>query len=49
MLMERYKNQLPLGKVDDFELGRLIGQQDVISYILTITQADIDEEQLKEK
>lgn len=29
----KYKNILPSNKVDEFELGRLVGQQDVIKEI----------------
>jgi hypothetical protein len=33
----------------EVELARLIGQQDVVNYILQITKADIAEEELNNK
>lgn len=32
-LKTRYPNELPKDRIDDFELGKLIGQQEVISAI----------------
>lgn len=40
VLEERYKDKLPTDKVDDYDLGRLIGQQDVVRYILQVLDKD---------
>lgn len=34
VLISKYPNGLPKNHVDSFELGRLIGQQDVIRYLV---------------
>lgn len=39
-LQERFNNQLPTKEVNSFELGKLIGNQEVISYLLTIIEQD---------
>lgn len=39
-LQERFNNQLPTKEVNNFELGKLIGNQEVISYLLTIIEQD---------
>ena len=39
-LQERFNNQLPTKEVNSFELGKLIGNQEVISYILTVVEQD---------
>ena len=39
-LQERFNNQLPTKEVNSFELGKLIGNQEVIHYILTIVEQD---------
>lgn len=39
-LHERFNNQLPTKEVNSFELGKLIGNQEVISYLLTIIEQD---------
>lgn len=39
-LQERFNNQLPTKEVNSFELGKLIGNQEVVSYILTIIEQD---------
>ncbi len=49
-LEERYPNQLPMMKVSDFELGILIGQQQLIEQIKVKLQVEgdkIDEEVVK--
>ena len=40
-LQERFNNQLPTKEVNSFELGKLIGNQEVIHYILTVLEQDI--------
>ncbi len=32
-LIERFPDRCPRGPVDSFELGKLVGQQDVISFL----------------
>ena len=32
-LEDRYKDRLPTGRIDEYNIARLIGQQDVIKYI----------------
>ena len=39
-LQERFNNQLPTKEVNSFELGKLIGNQEVLSYILTVVEQD---------
>lgn len=39
-LQERFNNQLPTKEVNSFELGKLIGNQEVIHYILTVVEQD---------
>ena len=39
-LQERFNNQLPTKEVNSFELGKLIGNQEVIHYILTVIEQD---------
>ena len=39
-LQERFNNQLPTKEVNSFELGKLIGNQEVIHYILTGIEQD---------
>ena len=39
-LQERFNNQLPTKEVNSFELGKLIGNQEVVSYILTVIEQD---------
>ena len=39
-LQERFNNQLPTKEVNSFELGKLIGNQEVVSYILTVVEQD---------
>ena len=39
-LQERFNNQLPTKEVNSFELGKLIGNQEVIHYILTVLEQD---------
>jgi len=39
-LQERFNNQLPTKEVNSFELGKLIGNQEVVSYLLTIIEQD---------
>ncbi len=39
-LQERFNNQLPTKEVNSFELGKLIGHQEVIHYILTVVEQD---------
>ena len=43
-----YPNKLPLTQISNEELGRLIGQQDVIQYILTLFYLNEDED-IKDK
>ena len=39
-LQERFNNQLPTKEINSFELGKLIGNQEVIHYILTVVEQD---------
>lgn len=39
-LQERFNNQLPTKEVNSFELGKLIGNQEVIHYIITVVEQD---------
>ena len=39
-LQERFNNQLPTKEVNSFELGKLIGNQEVVHYILTVVEQD---------
>lgn len=39
-LQVRFNDQLPTKEVNSFELGKLIGNQEVVSYIITIIEQD---------
>lgn len=39
-LQERFNNQLPTKEVSSFKLGKLIGNQEVIHYIITVLEQD---------
>ena len=39
-LQERFNDQLPTKEVNSFELGKLVGNQEVVHYILTVVEQD---------
>ena len=43
-IKERFPNGLPLEEVSLFELGRLIGQQDVVHYVDTLVKSPEDDQ-----
>lgn len=40
-----FPDKLPLGKVSEYELGTLIGQQDVVRFIKRLLRAEQEKEQ----
>ena len=48
-ILERYPNQLPKKEINSYDLGVLVGQQEVVDFILSLTKLDVEEKELKEK
>lgn len=45
LVLKAYPDKLPLNEIDSFELGRLMGQQDVVKYMKEKLKVTIEKEQ----
>lgn len=43
-LIERYPNRLPTTDISSYELGKLVGQQDVIKHLVSLLEKETSNE-----